>query len=193
MRVKTFEPDEIADAAMRVFWQRGYAATSVQDLVEGTGLSRSSLYGTFESKQGLYQLALRRYEAVTTSNVELLAGPGSAKGLIKQLLMRIVEDELEDPQRRGCLVANATLELAGHDEAVAGLVAHNFQRLQAAMEKLILRGQQSGEIAAEKNPRALARFLVSTMQGMRVLSKGTASQQRRQCLLDVVEVALDTL
>ena len=79
MRSKDFDPDDIADAAMRVFWQRGYAATSVQDLVDGTGLSRSSLYGTFENKQGLFQHALRRYEAVTTSNVELLAGPGPAR------------------------------------------------------------------------------------------------------------------
>ena len=193
MRTKEFEPDDIADAAMRVFWARGYAATSVQDLVEGTGLSRSSLYSTFENKQGLYQQALRRYQAVTTANVELLAGPGAVKDLIRQLLMRIVEDELGDPQRRGCLVANATLELAGHDEAVAELVAHNFQRLQKALTKLIVRGQQSGEIAAEKNPRALARFFVSTMQGMRVLSKGSPAPQRRQCLLDVIDVALSTL
>lgn len=193
MRTKEFEPDEIADAAMCVFWERGYAATSVQDLVEGTGLSRSSLYSTFESKQGLYQQALRRYQAITTANVELMASPGSTKDVIRQLLMRIVEDELGDPRRRGCLVANATLELAGHDESVAELVAHNFQRLQKALEKLIVRGQQSGEVAAEKNPRALARFFVNTMQGMRVLSKGSPARQRRQCLLDVIDVALDTL
>ena len=193
MRTKEFEPDQIAEAAMRVFWERGYAATSVQDLVDGTGLSRSSLYSTFENKQGLYQQALRRYQAVTTANVELLAGPGAVKDLIRQLLTRIVEDELGDPQRRGCLVANATLELAGHDEAVAELVAHNFQRLQKALAKLIVRGQQSGEIAVEKNPRALARFFVSTMQGMRVLSKGSPAPQRRQCLLDVIDVALGTL
>ncbi len=193
MRTKEFEPDEIADAAMRVFWARGYAATSVQDLVEGTGLSRSSLYSTFESKQGLYQQALRRYQAITTANVELMASPGSTKDVIRQLLMRIVEDELGDPQRRGCLVANATLELAGHDESVAELVADNFQRLQKALEKLIVRGQQSGEVAVEKNPLALARFFVSTMQGMRVLSKGSPARQRRQCLLDVIDVALDTL
>lgn len=193
MRTKAFEPDEIADAAMNVFWQRGYAATSVQDLVEGTGLSRSSLYSTFENKQGLYQQALRRYQAVTTANVELLSGPGSTKGLIRQLLMRIVEDELGDPQRRGCLVANATLELAGQDNAVAELVAHNFQHLQKALEKLIQRGQQSGELAAAKSPRALARFFVNTMQGLRVLSKGSPAQQRRQCLLDVIDVAIDTL
>ncbi|MFT3802595.1 MAG: TetR/AcrR family transcriptional regulator [Burkholderiaceae bacterium] len=193
MRTKEFEPDEVADAVMRVFWQRGYAATSIQDLVEGTGLSRSSLYGTFENKQGLYQQALQRYEAVTTANVELLAGPGSPKDLIRRLLMRVVEDELGDPQRRGCLVANATLELAGKDEAVAELVSHNFQRLQRALEKLIERGRQSGEIAAQTSPRALARFFLNTMQGMRVLGKGTPPRSRRQCLLDVVEVALDKL
>jgi len=193
MRTKEFEPDQIADAAMRVFWERGYAATSVQDLVEGTGLSRSSLYNTFESKQGLYQQALRRYQAVTTANVELLAELGSVKELVRRLLMRIVEDELGDPQRRGCLVANATLELAGHDKAVAELVAHNFLRLQMALEKLIVRGQQAGEIPAHKNPHALARFFVNTMQGMRVLSKGSTQQNRRQCLLDVIDIALDTL
>jgi TetR/AcrR family transcriptional repressor of nem operon len=193
MRTKEFEPDQIADAAMRVFWERGYAATSVRDLVEGTGLSRSSLYSTFDSKQGLYQQALRRYEAMTTANVELLAEPGSVKELVRRLLMCIVEDELGDLQRRGCLVANATLELAGHDKAVAELVAQHFLRLQKALEKLILRGQQAGEISADKNPRALARFFVNTMQGMRVLSKGSTQQNRRQCLLDVIDIALDSL
>lgn len=193
MRTKEFEPEEIADAAMKVFWRRGYAATSIQDLVEGTGLSRSSLYSTFENKQGLYQQALRRYQAVTTANVELLSSPGSPRELIRQLLLRIAEDELGDPQRRGCFVANATLELAGQDQAVAELVTHNFQRLQRALEKLIQRGQQSGEVAANKSPRALARFFVSTMQGLRVLSKGSPSRQRRQCLLDVIDVALATL
>lgn len=188
MRTKDFDPDEIADAAMRVFWQRGYAATSVQDLVDGTGLSRSSLYGTFESKQGLFQQALRRYEAVTTSNVELLAGPGQARALVRQLLLRIVQDELNDTERRGCLVANASLELAGHDEAVAEMVAGNFQRLQKALEKLILRGQQEGDITDSKKPRALARFVLNTVQGLRVLGKGSSAPQRRQCLMDVVDV-----
>ncbi|MCE1187066.1 MAG: TetR/AcrR family transcriptional regulator, partial [Rhodocyclales bacterium] len=137
MRSKDFEPDEVADAAMRVFWQRGYAATSVQDLVQGTGLSRSSLYSTFESKQGLYQQALRRYRAITEAHVASLSAPGAPKALIRQFLTCIAEDELCDLQRRGCLVANATLELAGHDEAVAELVAHNFLLLETALEKLI--------------------------------------------------------
>ncbi|CAI0873510.1 TetR/AcrR family transcriptional regulator [Serratia entomophila] len=193
MRTKEFDPDEIADAAMRVFWQRGYAATSIQDLVEGTGLSRSSLYSTFENKQGLYQQALRRYEAVTAANVKLLSGAGSPRELIREFLARIAEDELGDPQRRGCLVANATLELAGHDPAVAELVAHNFQRLQKALEALLERGQQSGDVAVTRSPRALAHFFVNTAQGIRVFGKGSPSQQRRQCLMDVIDVALAAL
>lgn len=193
MRTKAFEPDEIADAAMEVFWHRGYAATTIQDLVEGTGLSRSSLYDTFQNKEGLYQQALRRYSSVTTANVELLTGPGSPRTLIRQLLTKVAESELNDPQQRGCLVANASLELAGQDEAVAELVRHNFQRLQKALQQLIERGQRTGEIRTDKNARALARFFVATVQGLRVLGKGTQVSQRRRCLMDVIDVALDTL
>jgi TetR/AcrR family transcriptional repressor of nem operon len=194
MRTKEFETDEIADAAMQVFWRRGYAATSVQDLVDGTGLSRSSLYSTFQNKQGLYQQALQRYELLTTlNNVKLLSGSGSPKALIRQLLINVVEDELNDSEHKGCLVANACLELAGHDEDVFQFVASNLQKLQHALESLLIKAQQSGEISSTQNPRALASFFVNTIQGLRVLGKGSPLEQRKQCLMDVVEVALNVL
>ncbi|EPF6351100.1 TetR/AcrR family transcriptional regulator [Acinetobacter baumannii] len=194
MRTKEFETDEIAEAAMQVFWRRGYAATSVQDLVDGTGLSRSSLYSTFQNKQGLYQKALQRYELLTTlNNVKLLSGSGSAKALIRQLLMRVVEDELNDSEHKGCLVANACLELARHDEEVSQFVVSNLQKLQHALESLLIKAQQSGEIGSTQNPRALASFFLNTMQGLRVLGKGSPHEQRKQCLMDVVEVALNIL
>jgi TetR/AcrR family transcriptional repressor of nem operon len=194
MRTKEFETDEIADAAMQVFWRRGYAATSVQDLVDGTGLSRSSLYSTFQSKQGLYQKALQRYELLTTlNNVKLLGGSGSPKALIRQLLVNIVEDELNDSEHKGCLIANACLELAGHDEDVSKFVISNLQKIQHALENLLIKAQQSGEISSTQNPRALASFFVNTIQGLRVLGKGSPLEQRKQCLMDVVEIALNVL
>jgi len=193
VRPKDFEPDAVADAAMQVFWQRGYAATSIQDLVEGTGLARSSLYNAFESKHGLYQCALRRYQRLTAANIELLAGPGPAKDRIRQLLMRIVDDELGNPRRRGCLAVNASIELAGHDDAVADITAQNFQRLENALEAALRQGQQRGEIAARQSPRALASFVLCTIQGLRVLGKGSARRTRRQRLLDIVETAMQTL
>lgn len=193
MRNKEFELDEVADAAMQVFWQKGYAATSVQDLVEGTGLSRSSLYNTFENKQKLYQEALKRYQAITTANIQKLIGNEPVKEQIQQLFLSILDDELKDPQQKGCLVANAALELAAHDENVAQQINYNFQRLQQALQNLIMRGQNTGEISEEKNAEALAYFLVNTIQGMRILSKGSSFQERQKILNYVIDITMKYL
>ena len=83
--------------------------------------------------------------------------------------------------------------MAGQDAAVAQLVAQNFQRIEAALEQVLRRGQEQGEIDPQKNPRALASFVVCTVQGLRVLAKGSLAEQRRQRLLDVVEVVLASL
>ena len=193
MRTKAFNHDEIVDAAMQVFWQLGYSATSIQDLVDATGLSRSSLYNAFENKHGLYAQALRRYHELTARNITLLQEPGPVKELVRRLLMRIVNDELDGSAQRGCLAANAALELAGPDDRITELLAGNFLRLEKALEQALLRGQAEGEIASQKTPRALARFIVNTIQGLRVLSKGSARHQRRQRLLDVLDITLDAL
>lgn len=152
MRTKAFNHDEIVDAAMQVFWQLGYSATSIQDLVDATGLSRSSLYNAFENKHGLYAQALRRYHELTARNITLLQEPGPVKELVRRLLMRIVNDELDGSAQRGCLAANAALELAGPDDSITELLAGNFLRLEKALEQALLRGQAEGEIASQKNP-----------------------------------------
>lgn len=193
MRPKEFDPEQIADAAMQVFWQRGYAATSIQDLVEGTGLSRSSLYNAFDSKHGLYTCALKRYQERSNANIALLAQDAPAKELVRQLLLRIVDDELDDTQRLGCLAANAALEVAGQDPVVAELVAQNFRRVEGALERVLRRGQEQGDIDPDKNPRALASFVVCTVQGLRVLGKGSAADERRERLSNVLEVVLQSL
>lgn len=189
-RPREFDIDQVVDAAMKVFWQRGYAGTSAQDLVEGTGLGRGSLYGAFGSKHNLYERALQRYHEHTASNVALLAEPGPVKDLIRRLLLSIVDTELKD--RRGCMAANATLELAGQDEVVAKLVKLNFGRLEGALDGAIRRAQSDGEIPADKNARALARFVVNAIQGLRVVGKATAKSDRQR-LIDIVDVTLAAL
>ena len=194
MRTKEFDPEEVENAVMQVFWRKGFAATSIQDLVEETGLSRSSLYSSFKNKEQLYQQALSRYQRlISKSNIDLLSSDGSVKSIIQQLLSRIIEDELNDPQQRGCLMANACLELAGHDQKTAESVTYNFERLQLALEQLIIRGKQSGEIILHSSPQALALFFVNTIQGIRVLSKGCSPENRQQYLENVAEVALNIL
>jgi len=91
MRLKEFEKNDIAEAAMKVFWQRGYAGTSIQDLVEGTGLGRGSLYNAFGRKYGLYEFALKLYYyEITASNMAILSEDGTVRELIRRLLIKIV-------------------------------------------------------------------------------------------------------
>lgn len=193
MNTPHFNPDDAADAAMRVFWRKGYAATSVQDLVEGTGLSRSSLYNTFDGKHGLFQHALKRFHGQTASNVALLARDGPAKERVRELLQNIVEDELTGEACCGCLVANTSLELGGLDSTVTNLLGEHFSALETALTTLMQRGQKQGEIKAGASPEALARFIVATIQGLRVLGRGLADKEQSQRLHDVVEVALAAL
>lgn len=194
MRIKEFDPEKVTESAMDVFWRKGFAATSIQDLVEETGLSRSSLYSTFKNKEGLYQKALQHYYQIRTqANIELLSRLGSVKDLISQLLFQIIEDELTDSQHRGCLIANASLELAGHDERTAKTVTYNFERLENALESLMIRGQKSGEISTHHSPLALALFFVNTIQGIRVLSKGCSEENRQEYLTNIAKVALNVL
>ena len=193
MQTPNFDPDQAADAAMRVFWRKGYAATSIQDLVDGTGLSRSSLYNTFESKHGLFQHALKRYHCETAAIVALVAEDGPALERVRALLQRIVAAELGDDLACGCLVANTALELGGRDDAVTALLGEHFSTLESALEALMQRGQQQGDIDADMEPRALARFVVATIQGLRVLGRGHADPAQGRRLADVVDIALSAL
>ncbi|MEG6589405.1 TetR/AcrR family transcriptional regulator [Paenibacillus barengoltzii] len=193
LRPKEFNPDEIVDAAMHVFWERGYAATSIQDLVEGTELGRSSIYNAFGSKHELYEQSLRRYQELKAEKIAVLSGPGSVKERVRALLMEVVNEELSDDKGLGCMTASAALELASHDAEVAAIVTQNLKSFESTIYETLLYAQESGEIAADKDVRALSRFILNAIQGMRVLSKGYLGQDRRQILLDVVEVTLQVL
>ncbi|RSN65038.1 TetR/AcrR family transcriptional regulator [Amycolatopsis sp. WAC 04182] len=190
-RPKGFDPTEVLDAAVGTFWRKGYAATSAQDLVDGTGLGRGSLYNAFSGKQQLFSEALRRYEETSATRVEeMLAAPGSIRTRVRRVLMDVVDDELETSDgHRGCLAVNAALELGGIDDEVTARVRHNFERAENAFHAEFAAARESGEIGPDRDPRALARFTLAAMYGLRVLGK-TAD---RQALTQVVETTVQAL
>ncbi len=187
-RPKGFDPTEVLDAAVGTFWRKGYAATSAQDLVDGTGLGRGSLYHTFSSKQQLFQESLRRYEETSATRVEeMLAAPGTIRERVRRVLTDVVDDELDSSAgHRGCLAVNAALELGGIDDEITARVRHNFERVENAFHVEFAAARQEGEIGANQDPRALARFTLAAMYGLRVLGK-TAD---RQALTQVVETTI---
>lgn len=189
-RPREFELDVAARDAMNVFWNRGYEAASLPDLIEGTGLSRGSLYKAFGDKKGLLLAALDLYMAEgLKQTADLLSQPGSVKEAIRASLLRYVQLSCDDAGRRGCLVVAMAVEQASHDPEIAERTRRMFRRIQQLYAGAIVRGQANGEIR-EGNEQAMARFVVCQIQGMRVLGKTGASETEMTEVVDNVMCVL---
>jgi TetR/AcrR family transcriptional repressor of nem operon len=127
---------------------------------------------------------------VTAGLLETLDAPGSGKDAIRRFFRRKLELCLEPRRPRGCLVTNSTAELASRDRATATRVGAVLAKIEAAFHRAVLRAQQAGEIDPARNPRALARFLTSSAQGISVMAKASPD---RAVLDDIVKVTLAAL
>lgn len=189
-RRKEFDQEQVLDRAMQTFWLKGYEATSIQDLVEQMEINRGSLYDTFGDKRSLFLSAIEFYDQrVVSSFLETLSQPGSPKAALIDFLQGVVV-RAADPRGRGCLITNSAVELSPHDPQIKACVAANLNRIESALYKTLRRAQLQHEISQEKDPRAIARFLLNTLQGLRVISKVDPDPDR---LRDIVTLALSVL
>ncbi|WP_216898440.1 TetR/AcrR family transcriptional regulator [Nocardia alni] len=189
-RTKSFDPDDAVAAAMEVFWRKGYARTTPQDLVDTIGIGRGSLYNAFAGKRDLFERALRRYQAQETARlINLLDGPGSPRERVRAALSMVLEAACVDTERRGCLATNTAVELSD-DDTVGLLVRRIFDRQHDAFRGAIEEGRRAGEFAADLDPQAAANFLLATINGMRVLAKADPRPER---LAGLVEMAMRAL
>jgi TetR/AcrR family transcriptional repressor of nem operon len=178
-RPKAFDPDAVLERALELFWERGYEATSMADLVEHLGLARSSIYGTFGGKHELYLRALDRYrEQRDPDLVRMLSQPGPVLPAVRALVEAYAEQSAGEVPRRGCMVVNAAVELGPSDAQVARRVDASWSSLETALASALIRAQAQGELPAERDPRELARFLLVVLQGMRVLGRAYPDQAR---------------
>ncbi|HEX4251408.1 MAG TPA: TetR/AcrR family transcriptional regulator [Pseudonocardia sp.] len=190
-RPREFDDSTALDAAMETFWTKGYEATTTAELCESTGLGRGSLYNAFGSKLALYEAALGRYtEDGYARTLEILRAPGAPGERLRALLLWVIDMDLADPERRGCMALNASMDTAGRSGPVTELTRRHFALLEQALREVIEEGQRAGELAPDRDPLRLARTLQSTYYGLRILG---ASTQDRAVLLDVAEGALAAL
>jgi TetR/AcrR family transcriptional repressor of nem operon len=172
---------------MLLFWTQGYAGTSVQDLVEGTELLRGSIYHTFGDKRSLYIQTLRRYGRLALQQTfGDWDSEESVLSNVRAVLMQIVEMP-EAEKRRGNMVCNCIVEVVPHDPEIAHVVETILDEFKRAFQSRLEDAKQAGALDARANTTALARYLVSSTQGLCVTAKGGASRGE---LLDIVEMTL---
>jgi TetR/AcrR family transcriptional repressor of nem operon len=190
-RPREFEREVVLDRAMRVFWSRGYEATSIRYLVERMGIQRGSLYGAFGDKRRLFFAAIEHYDRVMTARLlATLDAPGSGLRAIRRFFRLKVALAQERGRPRGCLLTNSAAELASRDRGAAGRIGVTLGRIEAAFFRAVIRAQQAGELDPRRDARALARFLTSSAQGLSVMAKASPD---RAALEDIVKTTLEVV
>jgi TetR/AcrR family transcriptional regulator, transcriptional repressor for nem operon len=190
-RTKSFDQEEILDKATNLFWQQGYNATPPQDILDTTGLSRSSLYDTYGDKHSLFLQCLRRYrETETEVLIDYLDGSEDSAAAIRKVFHSAWGHTVKQRQQKGCLMVNSLNELAAHDPEVAAIIRENRLAMEDAFYRAIRRGRQQGLIIRSHQPRAFARYLVNSLWG---LTNQIKLGIDRRTADDIVKITLSVL
>ena len=185
-RPRKFNEDDVVAAARDEFWDRGYAATSVDDLTAATGLGKGSLYGAFGDKHSLYLRVLDDYIASSLDEVRAtLRDPAfSAADRLARHLRGQVKLLAADATRRGCLMAKSAAELGATDAVVEEKVQRAYATWRDELVACIKEAQRDGDIDATQRPAALAGTLLAFMRGQEALFKGGARPAQLKAAAD---------
>ncbi|KPU58419.1 TetR/AcrR family transcriptional regulator [Bacillus wiedmannii] len=171
-RLREFDEEKALDAAMQLFWEKGYAATSLSDLTAKMEIQKPSLYSAFGDKEGLFEAALRRYTNLHAANIRIkLQNEQSVKEAIRTFFENMVEEEYKKAFSKGCFCINTMVELAPHNEKFEVLTREHQMYLVVVFQELITKGIQSGELQSDLNAKAVAQTLVTSLIGLTVLMK----------------------
>jgi TetR/AcrR family transcriptional repressor of nem operon len=191
-RPRQFDPEEVLDRSMREFWEHGYRVTSVDDLVEATGVRPGSLYNAFPGgKHGLFLEALDRYsKLVVPAKLGALEAPGAGLEELRAYFDGLVEDLTTREGQMGCLMVNSTMELAAEDSEVASVVRAHITRLERNAARALRNAKRRGEVSEDVDPRAKATQLMATAMGLMVVGK---TGPERKVLETIVDAAFADL
>ena len=182
---KSFDEQNAIKNAMHVFWEKGYEATSIANLIESTGINRGSLYNAFGGKRQLFTLSLLKYDTETRraflAQLEALDDPKLA---FKKLFDALVFQSKNDTQRKGCFLVNTSIEIASHDEQTKDVVIQGFNEFEAFFRRGIEVAQTRGNMPKSLDASATAKTLLSLVVAIRVLGRGAYDDASLQVIAD---------
>jgi TetR/AcrR family transcriptional repressor of nem operon len=170
-RPREFDENAVLDAAVRCFWSHGYEATSIRDLMEKTGLTGASLYNAFGNKRALFQTAIDRYVEDTIADRIVRCETLPPREAIAAFFDEVVARSLNDPEHKGCMLVNSAVDVAPHDRVFQQAVAAVLVRIEKFFLRQVIAGQTKGAVASALPAEDLARHLLGTLIGVRVLAR----------------------
>ena len=174
VRPREFDRDEVLERATRVFWAKGYASTSTDDLLKAMNIGRQSLYNAFGDKRKLYLEALARYQQASNArHLERLESLRLPLDGVEAVLLGLISED-EDERALGCMGVNAICEFGTADPEIAMLRSNVGPRLFKRLAERIREAQACGEVIADIDAREAATFIQMTMQGLQLGARAGA-------------------
>lgn len=190
-RVKLFNEDEVLEKAMLLFWKKGYADTSIQNLVDELGISRGSLYDTYGGKEDLFLKSFERYrEGQIARSAAFLKSQTELRKGIQSLLEFAIDNLVGDPDVKGCFVVNATTELVPTNEKVTGILNQNKTRFEGLFKAFLARAVENGQLPETRSAQELSTYLYTLYSGLMVVAKVDPDKKK---LYTVVKQGLKVL
>ena len=180
-RPRKFDIDTAYNAALQLFWAQGYEATSLDQLVSTMGLSKSSFYQTFESKNVLFQNCLLHYGKLSVTEASKgLMEAGSPIEFIYNVLIQNAEEARNPGAKKGCFMMNTVVEFAQRDLKISKIVTAHLKAMKKVFTQAISSAQAHGDISKEANPMELADYLITTIIGLKTQVKSGSSSSKIQ-------------
>lgn len=171
-RVKQFNEEQVLEKAMEVFWKKGYNGSSMQELVDGMGINRASIYDTFGSKEELFERAFEIYREKNLARIRnfLFSQQPVQHGLLL-MFEKAIDQAIQDPDTKGCFVVNATTEMVKPDCTITSMLNKNRIDFEIIFYEYLREGVSRGELGAEKDLKSIAALIYTLYSGIMVLAK----------------------
>ncbi|WHU89948.1 TetR/AcrR family transcriptional regulator (plasmid) [Pantoea agglomerans] len=170
-RPREFDPETFLNTALECFWQNGYQATSMADLMKASGLASASIYKLYPDKRAIYLAALQRYMDEGNLRTVKRRAVMSPEAALREMLEFVARLSSAPAGERGCFTIAAASELLPGDEEVKAKVTVKFSHIINELECILTRGQQQGVFRQDENARVIALSIFMTLEGMRIYGK----------------------
>lgn len=192
-RARTFDPSTTLAQVVDLFSSKGYAETSMEDIVQTTGVSRYGLYGTFGNKRELFEQALEQYaEGMGKRSFLRLLEPGASLTHIRAIFEERVAEMCSPEHNKGCLFIHTAMELAPQDEELRGVLQRFMKRMSKAFAIGLDSAKGRGEVAEDVDVDVAGELLTSTMFGLVVLGRTGFPQKTLEGIVDTTLEGLST-
>ena len=186
-RPRAFDRNDALDRAMRLFWRRGYEATSVSDLTEAMGITPPSLYAAFGDKKRLFLEAVDRYQAGPGSFAQAaLCDEPTAEAAMRRLMTGTIDSFFEPKSSKGCMVVLAATNCTADSRDIADELAARRRLAERIVRDRIAAGRDAGELAANTDVEALAALVITTLYGLSIKARDGASRASLRKVVDQV-------